>query len=104
MLQFSQDFATSHKAGYRQDQHRVQIPAKNGYDKANVQWFLDNRHTVNHIFRNANLPFLSESLPYIPSFSSSAKWCQSFSYTDSKALMVIYIDLTTDSVFLWNQI
>lgn len=43
MLAFSQDFTNSYRTGYRQEQHQVPVPAKNGYSKASVQWFLDDR-------------------------------------------------------------
>lgn len=43
MLPFSQDFTNSYRAGCRREQHQVQVPAKNGYSKASVQWFLDDR-------------------------------------------------------------
>ena len=45
----------------------MQVPAKNGYGKASVQWFLNDRLSVNHIFCSSK-PHISIRVTVLHSF------------------------------------
>lgn len=67
MLPFSQDFIKFIQSKCRQEPHQVQVPAKNGYGKASVQWLPNGRLSVNHIFCSSK-PHISIRVTALHSF------------------------------------